>query len=77
MDTLIRIFNNDRTHIEIDCINQKDNGTTSDASIYTYTVMLVENVTGEIVDGAMVSISSFSEAPVLDIVSYFKELEGK
>lgn len=32
---------------------------------------------GEIVDGATVSISSFSEAPVLDIVSYFKELEGK
>lgn len=77
MDTLIRIFNNDRTHIEIDCVNQKDNGTTSDASVYTYTGVLVENATGEIVDGAMVSISSFSGAPVLDIVSYFKELEGK
>lgn len=40
---LITRFNTDETHIEVDVVNQKDNGMSDDASLYSYTVLLVLN----------------------------------
>ena len=61
MDELIKLFNNEMTHIEVDTVNQKENGET-DYDFYSYTVMLIENKNSEIIDS--VSIDTFDDSDV-------------
>lgn len=72
MEELILLFNNEKTHIEVDCINQKDNGTTKEDNVYTYTVLLICNATGEEIESA--SVKSFDKKDIKFVTSYF---EGK
>lgn len=60
MEKLISMFNTEKTHIEIDTINQFENGTTTDKNLFTYTIYLINNADGEPI--AQGSVNSFSSA---------------
>ena len=62
MKELIELFNDNDTHIEVDTLNQKDNGTTSGADIYSYTVILIDNKTRDNIES--VSIRNFDKKDI-------------
>lgn len=72
MQELINLFNNSSTHIEIDTINQKDNGYTDDPNAFTYTILLLSNEDNDII--AAESIDTFSDAEIISVVNYFKKI---
>lgn len=72
MNELIRLFNTNKTHIEIDTINQKENGLTNDPSIFTYTIQLIDNNDNDPI--ASISIDQFSDKEIKDVIKYFAAL---
>lgn len=67
MDELIKLFNNEMTHIEIDTVNQRDNG--EDHDFYSYTVILLDNKTLEVIDN--VSIDNFDREDIEWVKRFF------
>lgn len=72
MNELIKLFNTNKTHIEIDTINQKENGLTNDPSIFTYTIQLIDNNDNDPI--ASISIDQFSDKEIKDVIKYFAAL---
>jgi len=69
MYELIEKYNTDQTHIEIDAVNQKENGTTADGNIYSYTIYLMDNDSGDPIN--MVSVEKFNSYEVGFVIDYF------
>lgn len=69
MNELIKTFNDNETHIEIDAVNQFENGSTKDRSVYSYTVILLQNETGEQI--CSVSIDKFDKDDIEFVKKYF------
>lgn len=72
MQELITLFNNNNTHIEIDTVNQKDNGYTDDPNIFTYTILLISNEDNDVI--AAESIDAFSDDEIISVINYFKKI---
>lgn len=72
LQELITLFNNNNTHIEIDTVNQKDNGYTDDPNVFTYTILLLSNDDNDII--AAESIDAFSDAEIISVINYFKKI---
>lgn len=72
MQELITLFNNNNTHIEIDTVNQKDNGYTDDPNIFTYTILLISNEDNDVI--AAESIDSFTDDEIISVINYFKKI---
>lgn len=72
MQELITLFNNNNTHIEIDTVNQKDNGYTDDPNIFTYTILLISNEDNDVI--AAESIDSFTDDKIISVINYFKKI---
>lgn len=71
VEELIKIFNTDKTHIEIDTINQHDNGMTTDKHEYTYTFLLVRNENQESLEH--VSVEGFCLASIKFVHDCFEQ----
>ncbi|MBO0438945.1 hypothetical protein [Candidatus Enterococcus ikei] len=69
MYELIEIYNTDKTHIEIDTVNQKENGTTTDGNLYSYTIYLTDNESDDPIN--MVSVEKFNSYEVGFVIDYF------
>lgn len=75
MNELIRIFNDNETHIEIDTVNQKENGMTDNPNIYTYTVLLIDNASGDSIESE-VSVR-FDEKEIKSIRESFTRAKAR
>lgn len=69
MDKLIELFNTDKTHIEIDVVNQYENGKTVNKHDYTYTIHLLNNSDNDSLCAECVE--SFSQAEIDSVIDYF------
>ena len=69
MDKLIEFFNTDKTHIEIDIINQYENGTTANKHDYTYTIHLVNNSDNDSLCAA--SVENFCQGEIESVIDHF------
>lgn len=65
LEKLISKFNTEETHIEIDTINQFENGTTTDKNAYTYTIYLINNADSEPITQESVDTFSFAETEMI------------
>lgn len=72
MQELINLFNNSSTHIEIDTVNQKDNGYTDDPNVFTYTILLLSNEDNDVI--AAESINAFTDTEITSVINYFKKI---
>lgn len=70
MDKLIELFNTDKTHIEIDIINQYENGTTANKHEYTYTIHLVNSSDNDSL--CAVSVDNFCQREIDSVIDYFE-----
>lgn len=71
MKELISRFNTDKTHIEVDAINQKDNGMTNNPSLYSYTILLVLNDERYSIL-AQTSLDLFDQEEIKHAIHYFE-----
>ena len=69
MYELIKTFNTKTTHIEVDTLNQEENGR---EVLYSYTVYLIDNMTSEPID--FVSIDNFSKSDIDYVKNNFKRV---
>lgn len=69
MYELIKTFNTKTTHIEVDTLNQEENG---GEFLYSYTVYLVDNITSQPID--FVSIDNFSKQDIDYVKNNFKRV---
>ena len=67
MYELIKTFNTKTTHIEVDTLNQEENG---GEVLYSYTVYLIDNMTSEPID--VVNIDDFSKSDIDYVKNNFK-----
>ena len=67
MNELIEKFNNELTHIEIDAINQLENGGKDE---WTYTLLLIDNKTKDTIN--QISISDFGNAEMSHVRRVFE-----
>ena len=69
MYELIKTFNTKTTHIEVDTLNQEENG---GEVLYSYTVYLVDNITSQPIN--FVSIDNFSKQDIDYVKNNFKRM---
>lgn len=70
MNELIKQFNNAETHVEVDVLNQYENGTTDDRNIFTYTVYIVANKDNKHL--ATAGVDNFSEKEIKWVITELK-----